>query len=152
MLPTFKHTVFFLIFIFFMQGSSLAKDYIVRAYNTYNGQDMVFEPGFIHIEKGDRVTFEIVDKNASHNSQSIFTPDKAIPWDSPENKNFTQTFDQEGLYIYQCNTHAVMSMLGIIQVGKAHNLAAAKKFIEQNKTQWPINPQRIDTYIKRVIP
>ncbi|MCI5073187.1 plastocyanin/azurin family copper-binding protein [bacterium] len=150
-MPILKKTLPFLIFVFLLQNTSLAKDHIVKAYNHHNGQDMVFDPAFMHIQKGDRITFEVVDKNAGHNSQSIFTPDHAAAWNSPENKSFTHIFEQEGLYIYQCSTHAVMSMLGIIQVGKAHNLNAAKAFIEKNKSQWPIQSQRIDAYLKQAV-
>lgn len=148
----FKNCLLFFLLVFSILNSCLAKDYVVKAYTAHEGQDMVFDPAFIQIQKGDRITFEIIDKHAGHNSKSIFTPDKATSWDSPEDQNFTQTFDQEGLYIYQCKTHAIMSMLGIIQVGKAYNLTAARAFIEQNKPQWPINPKRIETYLQKIIP
>ena len=126
-----------------------AKNHEIQMLNNYNGESMVFKPGFIKINLGDEVTF--VPTDSGHNSRSIFTPKDADKWKGKNNEKITISFKQEGVYIYECSNHDVMSMVGIIQVGEAYNLDEAKKFAQSYKKTLVMNKDRLDKYFEKVV-
>ena len=87
---------------------------------------MVFEPAVIKISKGDTVNFVATDM--SHNSASLdgMIPAGADSWNGALSQDISITFTEEGVYVYQCTPHAMMAMVGVIQVGDAVNLDAVK--------------------------
>ena len=87
---------------------------------------MVFEPAVIKISKGDTVNFVATDM--SHNSASLdgMIPAGANSWNGALSQDISITFTEEGVYVYQCTPHAMMAMVGVIQVGEAVNLDAVK--------------------------
>lgn len=89
------------------------------------GQTMVMEPAYIKIAAGDTINFSPSD--TSHNAQSVSTPVGAEAFETPMGQTVTVTFDQEGVYIYKCLPHLALGMVGVVQVGEAVNLEAAKK-------------------------
>lgn len=105
---------------------------VVQMYNANPDdprQRMVFLPRIIQIQPGDTVTWEPTD--LSHQSASIrgMIPDGAEPWNSQINKPVSVTFDQPGIYGYQCVPHYSAGMVGLVIVegeGKLDNLEAAK--------------------------
>ena len=85
-----------------------------------DGAKMVYSLDIVDVEVGDTVTWLPTAKG--HNVQFIAGPDSAIlPKKSKLNKEFTQTFDVPGIYLYQCTPHKSMGMIGIIVVGKNTN-------------------------------
>ena len=95
---------------------------------------MVFEPALVQIAPGDSVRFVPVD--TGHNAESIkgMIPDGAEPFKSGIGKELVVTFDQEGIYGYQCMPHYGMGMVGLVVVGnKETNLAAAQALKQRGK-------------------
>ncbi len=110
---------------------------------------MVFEPGFIKINKGDTIIFKPSD--VTHNAESFSVPPNAKPFKTPLNGKPTKvTFSEDGIYLYKCLPHAIMGMLGVVQVGEPVNMEETKKNWEKFKATVAINKDRVDNYLKMV--
>lgn len=111
---------------------------------------MVFEPAVIKISKGDTVNFVATDM--SHNSASLdgMIPAGADSWNGALSQDISITFTEEGVYVYQCTPHAMMAMVGVIQVGEAFNLDAVKAEASQKKSIFVSNTDRLDEYLSRL--
>ena len=145
-----KHSqkIVILAIIMTLPNFAFAKNHQVQMLNSHKGQAMVFKPDFLKINLGDKVTFIPTDTN--HNSQSVFTPKNNLKWQGKDNEKITISFNEEGLYIYECANHAVIAMVGMIQVGKATNLNAAKKFAKDYKKTLAMNGDRVDNLFEGV--
>ena len=111
------------------------------------GQDgvMVFEPSLLKINAGDTVTFKATD--AAHNSASIpgMIPNGASSWNGELSRDISVTFDVPGIYGYQCTPHAMMAMVGVIQVdNNTENIDAVKIAASTFKTTFVMNQSRLD--------
>ena len=111
------------------------------------GQDgvMVFEPSLLKINVGDTVTFKATD--AAHNSASIpgMIPNGASSWNGDLSRDISVTFDVPGVYGYQCTPHAMMAMVGVIQVdNNIENLDVVKIAASSFKTTFVMNQSRLD--------
>ena len=112
---------------------------------------MVFEPAVLKINIGDTVTFVATD--AAHNSASIpgMLPPNATAWNGQLSRDISVTFDIPGVYGYQCTPHAMMAMVGIIQVGDdLSNLQSVKNSASQFKTTFVMNQTRLDDYLSQL--
>ena len=112
---------------------------------------MVFEPAVLKINIGDTVTFVATD--AAHNSASIpgMLPANATAWNGQLSRDISVTFDIPGVYGYQCTPHAMMAMVGIIQVGDdLSNLQSVKNSASQFKTTFVMNQTRLDDYLSQL--
>ena len=112
---------------------------------------MVFEPAVLKINIGDTVTFVATD--AAHNSASIpgMLPPNATAWNGQLSRDISVTFDIPGIYGYQCTPHAMMAMVGIIQVGDdSSNLQLVKNSASQFKTTFVMNQTRLDDYLSQL--
>ena len=106
---------------------------------------MVFEPPLLKINAGDTVTFKATD--AAHNSASIpgMIPNGASSWNGELSRDISVTFDVPGIYGYQCTPHAMMAMVGVIQVdNNKENLDAVKIAASTFKTTFVMNQSRLD--------
>ncbi|WP_295899083.1 pseudoazurin [uncultured Bdellovibrio sp.] len=112
-----------------------------------NGKDgiMVFEPGYLKINKGDSVKF--IPTDAGHDVSSVETPQGIKPWSSPSGKAFTVQMKEEGLYLFECKAHLPMAMVGVIQVGSAKNLDKVKTKAQEMSKQFAMNKDRLDKYL-----
>ena len=111
---------------------------------------MVFEPAVIKISKGDTVNFVATDM--SHNSASLdgMIPAGADSWNGALSQDISITFTEEGVYVYQCTPHAMMAMVGVIQVGEAINLDAVKAEASLKKSIFVSNTDRLDEYLSQL--
>ena len=112
---------------------------------------MVFEPAFLKVNVGDTVTFESTD--AAHNSASIpgMIPSGASPWNGQLSRDISVTFEIPGVYGYQCTPHAMMAMVGVIQVGDDNsNIETAKNVAVQFKSTFVMNQTRLDEYLAKI--
>ncbi|PCJ31452.1 MAG: pseudoazurin [Gammaproteobacteria bacterium] len=109
---------------------------------------MVFEPAFIRVKKGESVTFLPTDPG--HDSVSVYTPEGASGWAGKNSKEVTVTFDTEGVYLYKCTPHAMMGMVGVIQVGETHNKKAVKKAVKKLSKTVAMNKDRLKKYMADV--
>ena len=63
-------------------------------------------------------------------------------------KDIAVTFEKPGVYVYQCTPHAMMAMVGVINVGQgAENLAAVKAAAAGKKESFVTNQDRLDNYL-----
>ena len=129
---------------------SEGNEHIVKMLNSGDGGNMIFEPAVIKVSKGDTIHFKAVDM--SHNSATIdgMLPTGAPEWASELSKDFSIALDTEGVYVYQCDPHAMMAMIGVIQVGEAVNLDAIKAEADKNKSMFVMNAERIDNYLSQL--
>jgi len=127
---------------------AVGKNYEVQMLNQGSEGYMVFEPSVIKIQKGDSITFKATD--AAHNSASIdgMIPAGAKVWNSKLSQDITVTFDVEGIYGYQCTPHAMMAMIGLIQVGEnKDNFESVKAAAQKFKATFVMNQDRFDKYL-----
>lgn len=130
---------------------AVGKNYEVQMLNQGSEGYMVFEPAVIKIQKGDSVTFKATD--AAHNSASIdgMIPAGAKVWNSKLSQDITVTFNVDGIYGYQCTPHAMMAMIGLIQVGEnKDNLESVKAAAQKFKATFVMNQDRFDNYLSQL--
>lgn len=125
-----------------------AAEHQIKMVNSGKDGIMVFEPGFIQAAKGDTVKF--IKTDASHNSSSFFTPKGATAWKGKMDEEIVVKLDAEGVYMYQCDPHKSMAMVGVIQVGKPVNLDDAKKEAAAYSKTLAMNKDRLSKYIDQV--
>jgi len=129
-----------------LTSSLFAAEHEVKMLNSgKDAQIMVFEPASLKVAVGDTVKF--IPKDMGHNSVSTFIPEGAEGWKGEMNKEVSVTLTKEGIYLYTCEPHNVMAMVGAIQVGEAKNLDAAKKAAKEMATKFSMNKDRLDKYI-----
>ena len=92
-----------------------------------DGQSMVYSQDVLKVEPGDTVTWKPKDKG--HNVEFIIGPDTVeLPKKSMINQEFTYSFEQPGVYFYQCTPHKSMGMIAVVIVGSdLSNLDAVKQ-------------------------
>ncbi len=128
---------------------ALAQNYKIEMLDTGADKEiMVFEPAFLKASVGDTVTF--VAKTKGHNMISRLVPAGASSFKGQVDKDLTITLDKEGVYIYECDLHVMLGMLGVIQAGKATNLDEAKVVAEKLKTKMAMKSERLDSYIAQI--
>ena len=130
--------------VVFLSSSACAQNFTVKMLNSHDGKIMVFEPPVLKIQKGDTVLFESVD--AGHNSQSHSLPAGAKPWKSDISKDYNVKFDQPGTYVYICEPHIVMGMIGIIQVGDTKDVARVNQSLKELGPNVLMNKERLNEY------
>jgi len=129
---------------------SEGSEHIVKMLNTGDGGQMIFEPAVIKVSKGDTIHFKAVD--ASHNSATIqgMIPEGASGWNGAINMDISVTLDTEGVYVYQCDPHVMMAMIGVIQVGEPVNINEIKEASKSLKSSFVMNTERIENYLNQL--
>ena len=133
-----------------LSGSALAESHEVQMLNTGPDGVMVFEPAVLSINSGDTVTFKAT--NPGHNSESMegMMPEGAEGWQGGMGQDVTVTFDQDGIYVYQCTPHIMMAMVGVIKVGSGSNLEAIKTVAIDKKAVFMMAQDRLDVYLNQL--
>ena len=133
-----------------LSGAALAESYEVQMLNTGSDGVMVFEPAVLSINPGDSVTFKAT--NPGHNSESMseMLPEGAEGWQGGMGQEVTVTFDQDGVYVYQCTPHLMMAMVGVIKVGSGSNLEAVKAAAIDKKAAFMMAQDRLDGYLNQL--
>ena len=129
---------------------SEGSEHEVKMLNSGDGGQMIFEPAVLKVSKGDTIHFKAVD--VSHNSATIegMIPAGASSWDGQINMDISVTLDTEGVYVYQCDPHVMMAMIGVIQVGEAVNMNEVKEATKKLKSTFVMNAERIDSYLSQL--
>jgi len=129
---------------------SVGSEHVVKMLNAGEGGNMIFEPAVLKVSLGDTVHFKAVDM--SHNSATIdgLIPERAPAWSGAINEDISITMNTEGVYIYQCDPHAMMAMVGVIQVGEAVNMEEVSKKAETFKTNFMLNSERLSGYLAQL--
>ena len=129
---------------------SEGSEHTVKMLNSGEGGQMIFEPAVLKVSVGDTIHFKASDM--SHNSASVdgMLPDGAESWSGQMNMDISVTLDTEGVYVYQCDPHVMMAMIGVIQVGEAVNMNEIKTASNSLKSSFVMNAERIDTYLSQL--
>ena len=129
---------------------SSGSEHEVKMLNSGPGGTMIFEPAVIKISKGDTVHFKATD--LAHNSVSIngMVPDGAETWAGALSEEISVTLNTEGVYVYQCDPHVAMAMVGVIQVGEAINMSEIKSAADDFKDNFALNSDRLDRYLEQL--
>lgn len=109
---------------------------------------LAFEPSFVKANVNDTLVF--IPANKGHNSRSLLVPAEAQPWKSEFDKEFRITLTKEGIYLYACDYHIKMGMVGVVQVGNAVNLEEAKKQASEESAKMAINKDRFAKALEQV--
>lgn len=132
-----KNQIFAALSLALCAASANAADIEIKMTDSSPAEGLLaFEPGFVKADVNDTIVFSsVIAGNNSHNSRSLLVPSGAQPWKSPFNKEFRVKLEKEGIYLYVCDSHKNMGMVGVVQVGKAVNLEeASKKAAEETAT------------------
>ena len=118
--------------------------------NSGEGGQMIFEPAVIKVSVGDTIHFKATD--AAHNSVSIdcMLPAGAVSWASQLSQDISVTLDTEGVYVYQCDPHLIMAMVGVIQVGKAVNMEEIRSAASSYSANFLMNNDRLQSYLNQL--
>ena len=129
---------------------SKGPEHTVKMLNNGAGGQMIFEPAVLKVSVGDTVHFKATD--AAHNSASIegMVPDGAKSWAGALSQDISVVMDTEGVYVYQCDPHVMMAMVGVIQVGDAVNLDNIKASAANKKSAFMLNSERLDEYLAQL--
>ena len=129
---------------------SEGSEHIVKMLNSGEGGQMIFEPAVLKVSLGDTIHFKATD--AAHNSVSMdgMIPSGASNWAGNLSQDISVVPDSEGVYVYQCDPHVMMAMIGVIQVGEAINLEEIKAAAGNKKSSFMMNSERLDTYLSQL--
>jgi len=100
-------------------NAALAEDHTVTARST------AFDPVAIKIAPGDTVSWTNMSGHNVHFEEGNI-PEGAEPYVSPMGDNVSRTFDKEGVYLYKCDPHFALGMVGAIVVGEPVNMEAVE--------------------------
>ena len=120
-------TRLFTILFFMLTSSAYAADMTIDMLNkNADGERMVYSTEVARVAVGDTITWLPASKG--HNVHFISAPDGVELIKSKMNKEFSFTFEKEGIYLYQCTPHKSMGMIALVIVGEnTDNIDSAKK-------------------------
>ena len=88
---------------------------IIEMLNKRGKDKMVYGQDVARIEVGQTITW--TPESKGHNVQFVSVPEGVEKVKSKLSKEFSYTFEQEGVYLYVCTPHASMGMIGVVVVG-----------------------------------
>tara|TARA_Y100001970_G_C13737364_1_gene604490 strand:+ start:98 stop:529 length:432 start_codon:yes stop_codon:yes gene_type:complete len=141
-----KNIVLFLLLSF--SSIAFSAEHEIKMLNFGSEGGMVFEPGFLKVNVGDKVNFVAVD--ISHNTESVegLIPAGATSWKGEINENVSVVIDKEGVYVYQCTPHIILGMVGVIQAGEPVNKDEVMANV--GKITIAVNSERLTNYLAQV--
>ena len=125
----------FTVLFFMFTSSAYAADMTIDMLNkNADGERMVYSTEVAKVAVGDTITWLPASKG--HNVHFISAPDGIELVKSKMNKEFSFTFEKEGIYLYQCTPHKSMGMIGLVVVGEnTDNLDSVRKTKVVGKTK-----------------
>jgi len=139
------------IFLISTSGIVQAKDIKINMRNT--GTDgksqMVFEPSFIEASVGDTIEFIVTD--TLHQPVSVSVPAGQATWHTEPSEGVKVKITKAGVFFFKCETHAILGMSGIMQVGGSKaNLDEATEAVEEYVEGLAMNQDVIQGLLARV--
>ncbi|MBI4937163.1 MAG: pseudoazurin [Nitrosomonadales bacterium] len=135
--------------LFLCAASASAADIQIKVVNKSETEGLfAFEPTFVKADVNDTLVFVMVDPG--HNTRSLLVPSGAASWRSPYDKEFRVKLDKEGVYLYACEAHKRMGMIGVVQVGNAGSLEEAKKIVADESASMAMNKDRFAKALDKV--
>lgn len=95
--------------------------------HTVTARSTSFDPMVLKINPGDTVSWTNMSGHNVH-FEAGNIPEDAETWQTPIGNDVNRTFDKEGLYLYKCDPHFALGMVGALIVGTPDNVAQ----VEQN--------------------
>ena len=125
----------FTVLFFMFTSSAYAADMTIDMLNkNADGERMVYSTEVAKVAIGDTITWLPASKG--HNVHFISAPDGIELVKSKMNKDFSFTFEKEGIYLYQCTPHKSMGMIGLVVVGEnTDNIDSVKNTKVVGKTK-----------------
>ena len=125
----------FTVLFFMLTSSAYAADMTIDMLNkNADGERMVYSTEVAKVAIGDTITWLPASKG--HNVHFISAPDGVELVKSKMNREFSFTFEKEGIYLYQCTPHKAMGMIGLVVVGNdKSNLDKIKKVKTYGKSK-----------------
>lgn len=99
---------------------ALAEEHTVSATAT------AFDPVALKIAPGDKVKWSNMSGHNT-NFEEGNIPEGVKPFKSQLGEDVSKTFNEEGVYLYKCDPHFAMGMVGAIIVGEPKNMAEVEK-------------------------
>ena len=90
---------------------------IIEMLNKRGKEKMLYGQDIARIDVGQTITWTPDSKG--HNVQFVSVPEGVEKVKSKLSKEFSYTFEQEGVYLYVCTPHASMGMIGVVVVGES---------------------------------
>ena len=90
---------------------------IIEMLNKSGKEKMLYGQDVARVEVGQTITWTPDSKG--HNVQFVSVPEGVEKVKSKLSKEFSYTFEQEGVYLYVCTPHASMGMIGVVVVGES---------------------------------
>lgn len=118
-----KNLYLILVVLCFMGGMILSakaeekEPLIIEMLNKRDKEKMLYSQDVARIEVGQTITWTPDSKG--HNVQFVSVPEGVEKVKSKLSKEFSYTFEQEGVYLYVCTPHASMGMIGMVIVGES---------------------------------
>ncbi|MEX1200050.1 MAG: plastocyanin/azurin family copper-binding protein [Methylophaga sp.] len=108
-----------------MLGALFTAPMAMAETHTVTAQGLAFSPLVIKVAPGDTVAWA---KMSTHNVEMIegLIPEGTEAFKSAMSQDFSHTFEEEGIYVYQCTPHIGAGMGGAVIVGEPKNLDAIK--------------------------
>ena len=98
----------------------------IEMLNKRDKEKMLYSDELVRVEVGDTISW--VPTSKGHNVQFVSVPKGVEKVKSKLSKEFSYTFETEGVYLYLCTPHAGMGMIGLVVVGDSlDNLKSVKK-------------------------
>ncbi|MBS4095496.1 MAG: hypothetical protein KGZ83_01490 [Sulfuricella sp.] len=129
-------------------GAANAADIEVKMSDNSSEGPMAFTPSFIKANVGDVLVFTPLNKG--HDTASLLVPAGAAAWKGPFDKPFRVKLEKEGVYLFACDSHKSMGMVGVAQVGKPTNLDAAKRKATEESAAIFLNKERFSKALDQV--
>ena len=148
-LPCPLRTLFITAALITSAPGAWAAEHVVKMLNTGKDGAMAFEPAYVKAAVGDTVVFTPTDK-AAHNSASLLLPAGAKAWKGASDTEVRVKLEKEGVYLYACEPHKVMGMVGVIQTGKPVNLAEARAVAAKESATFAMGKDRFDKALAQV--
>ena len=118
-----KNFYLILILACFMGGMVLSakaeekEPLIIEMLNKRGKEKMLYGQDVVRVDVGQTITWTPDSKG--HNVQFVSVPEGVEKVKSKLSKEFSYTFEQEGVYLYVCTPHASMGMIGVVVVGES---------------------------------
>ena len=133
----------------FCAASVNAADIEIRMLEKSETEGMLaFEPGFVKANLNDTLVF--IPVSPGHNISSLLVPAEAGSWKGQYDKEIRVKLEKEGVYLYVCDSHKPMGMVGVVQVGKAVNLEEARKKAAEESAKMIMNKDRFAKALEKV--
>ena len=129
-------------------SGAMAAEHVIQMRSSGAQGAMVFEPAFLRVAVGDVVVFRTT-QGGGHHSESVLVPQGGKAWHGEIDAETRVRLEAEGVYLYLCEPHLPMGMVGVVQAGRPVNLKAARKVVAEYEAKIVLNPGRFTAALRQ---